>query len=555
MSSKKSPNSSPSFGRSDVPEPKLVGSSKSKPLSDMNRVEVENYIVGLERVVDIYKGTDRTVAKGNLDKVRQYYLDRFEEEDEELTSAPSGESSDDVFVDLEDIDFELDAGGDIFGNSTLSTSPSAPENTLDYDEIVDYKGESKRIRDLDEDVIYTLEDLEKNRAEMEEDQYDFLRQLIMSGQMLTQKPDEQDPLKMQAKMDAARQQDEKNKKEHCLSFFMRPDEDPRSLKRKITAFQEILTEGEVGDIGPFDLLKKEGKIWIVFKNEGMGIELEESHVVLWIKLMNSVGSMGALRTVEEVRSAGGESILSKIKNLPKTKSDEILVKGSASEVSRHITQEIETSGDLVLQKEIKAMDDYQDRLDETKEAVEKGGFQIPHLDAFVDLGGKIGEEDRFGMRPVEYEGKFNFIDRNNMSVYASNFDDWFDEIGAFKLQTLNTGLNLKSVTALVKHQGEFKFLESDGTLYKLDEQKILIEDASVFDEVGLEDQYGLRCVKWNGLYNFVDSKNRILSSEKWFSEVSPFRSVAIPRLAESESKMPISLVKVDGEMHFFIPSG
>ncbi len=602
MSSKKSPNSSPSFGRADVPEPQLVQRIK-KPLKEMDQRELNKLIAALENVLKLHKGSGRHVIQNDLDKVKKYYQDRFGEEDEDGTLVSSGDSLDDAFANLgnlnleggldsifqdtdpdlpampgqgggEEIKFELDASGDIFGNSMEVNPPPIPKDALDYDEIVNYGGKDKRIGELDEDVIYALEDLEKNRASIDKDDpdsYAFFRHLILNGGTLSVPEDKREEeekkkkSKIELDMEAEQEKDEKNKKALCLNYFLKPvkitpSEDPkedeekgkRSLRAKIVAFQDILQEGEAESIGPFDLLKEGEKVWIVLK-EGRGIELKEAHVPFWIKLIEKVTKEGSLRTEEEIHMAGGKNILPEIKKLPK--SDGVLAKGGVSEVSRRITQEIETSEALVLQKEIQEKEAYEMRLKETKEAVEMGGFQIPHLQAFIDLGGKIGEEDQFGMRWVEYKGKFNFIDRNNMSVHASNFDDWLDEIGEFKLQALNTGLNLKSVTALVKHQGEFKFLESDGTLYGLDEQKILIEDTSVFDEVGLEDQYGLRWVKWNGLYNFIDSKNRILSSEKWFSEVNPFRSVVIPGLEESESKMPISLVKMDGEMHFFIPSG
>lgn len=571
MSSKKAPHFSSPSRRADVPEPKLTRNLKPKSLMVMSQKELGELITSRENLVDIYRGMDRNVAQGDVDKLRQYYRERF---GEEYGWDSSGDSIEDAFADLnldsdisvddtipelppfpkvivdEELNFELDESGVI--DVSLADSQSIQGKALDLDSIVDFKGEAMRLDDLSDDVIYTLQELEKERFDMDEDQYDFLYQLVMSGQMLTQRPEDQDPYSMQAKMDAARQRDEKNKKKNCLRFFLEHDESPRAARRKITAFQEMLEEGKMETVGPFNLLKRDHKIWIVLDKEG-GAQLKEDDVPLWIQMVRGVKGNGTLKTSEEIRSAGGKNLLSEIKELPRE--DELLVKGSVSEVARRITQEIESAGDLFLQKENEELDSYQMRLQETKDAVEQGGFQIPYLEAFVDLGGKIGEEDQFGMRSVEYKGKFNFIDRNNMSVYPSSFDDWFSEVGTFNLQILNTGLNLKSLVVIVRHEGELKFLESDGTLYGLDEQKILINDVKTFDKVGIEDSYGMRWLEWHGHYNFIDSKNRILNSGEWFDEVHPFRPILLSQIKDSGKKRLVALVKTGDHLYFFDSGG
>jgi hypothetical protein len=53
-----------------------------------------------------------------------------------------------------------------------------------------------------------------------------------------------------------------------------------------------------------------------------------------------------------------------------------------------------------------------------------------------------------------------------------------------------------------------------------------IETMSVFDDFGKEDQWGLRWVRLNGKFNFIDRENRILFPRKmgeWFDEVTDFQ--------------------------------
>lgn len=99
-------------------------------------------------------------------------------------------------------------------------------------------------------------------------------------------------------------------------------------------------------------------------------------------------------------------------------------------------------------------------------AIEGGGCQINNPEAIFD---KVDEEeDSWGLRKVEFLGKFNYIDRENRLIYPKEHEKWFDTVhkDGFRERQLwkKFGSEKEVVVALVTIKGVHKFISKEGQI-------------------------------------------------------------------------------------------